>query len=283
MNLPPLQAEARLQCEIKAIKTIIITVAAYFLCYVPAIVYTVVGSQELNLVNSWLAFIASGSLYISSAVNPIIYYLRTKRFRLAFKQFFKDPLGLSDFDGKPKSRFKRELEGKPRKLDGKRAEGVDAHQTEYNNQRGKPRNGIRIVPIEPLEADPCAHHEVGDGTKYEERKEQTCDTRPSSLQARNSCHGQIEESDKENEKSKNCDLNNKSRKRHPFSSKERVFSIGVSSISQTGDTDEDKPDGNVRCSERKTESQDSSEQRANAVATIEEWIREVEELEQEAT
>ncbi|KAJ7389671.1 hypothetical protein OS493_029555 [Desmophyllum pertusum] len=37
LNLPPLQAEARLQSDIKATKTIAITVAAYFLCYVPMI------------------------------------------------------------------------------------------------------------------------------------------------------------------------------------------------------------------------------------------------------
>lgn len=273
MNLSPLQAEARLQCEIKATKTIVITVAAYFLCYVPAILYAVVGSRELKQVNSWFAFIASSSLYISSALNPIIYYLRTKRFRSAFKQFLKDPFGSSDFEGK--------LKGKPRKLDVEGVEDVDAHQTKHNNQRGqmysgKQRNGIRIVPIERQGADPCAHHDVGDDKKYDDRKEQS----PSSLQAQNSCQGQVEESDKENEnKSRNCGLNNKSRKRHSFSYKERVFPMGVS----TGDTDEEKPDVNVRRSERETERQDFSEKRTNAIATIEEWIREVEKLEQEVT
>jgi len=155
LNLPPLQAEARLQCEIKATKTIVITVAAYFLCYVPAILYALTGSRELNQANSWFAFIASSSLYISSVLNPIIYYLRTKRFRSAFKQFLKDPFG--------SSAFKEELKGKPRKLDVESVEGVDAHQTKHNKQRGKTysgkqRNGLRIVPIERLEADPSTHH-----------------------------------------------------------------------------------------------------------------------------
>jgi len=54
--------------------------------------------------------------------------------------------------------------------------------------------------------------------------------------------------------------------------------MGVS----TGDTHEEKPDVNVRRSEREIESQDFSEKRTNAITTIEEWIREVEELEQEA-
>jgi len=259
LNLPPLQAEARLQCEIKATKTIVITVAAYFLCYAPAILYTLVGSRELKQVNSWFAFIASNSLYISSALNPIVYYLRTKRFRSAFKQFLKDPFGSSAFE--------EELKRKPNKVDVERVEGVDAYI-------GKQRNGIRIPPIKRLEADPFTHHEVGDCNKYEKRKEQS----PSSVQDQNSCQGQIETGDKENEKkSKNCGLKDKSRKRHSFSYKERVFPMGVS----TGDTDEEKPDGNVRRSERETVSQDFSEKRSNAIMTIEGWIREVEKLEQE--
>ncbi|KAJ7389669.1 hypothetical protein OS493_029553 [Desmophyllum pertusum] len=40
-------------------------------------------------------------MYISSAINPIIYYLRTNRLRSAFKQFLKDPFGSSDFKEKP--------------------------------------------------------------------------------------------------------------------------------------------------------------------------------------
>ena len=286
MNLPPLQAEARLQCDIKATKTIVITVAVYFLCYAPTIVYAVVGSPELKQVNSWFAFIASSSLYLSSAVNPIIYYLRTKRFRLAFKQFLKDPFGSSDYDGQPNSHVKRELEGKPRKLDGKGVEDEDARQLKLDNQRGKMysgkrRNGIRIVPIEGLEADPYTHQEVGDGKRYEERKEQSGNACLSSLQAQNPCQGRIEESDRENEKnSNNCGLNDKSRKRHSFLSKERVFPTGVSSTNPTADTEEEKPDVNVRCSER--ESPDFSEKRTNAMATVDEWIREVEELNQVA-
>lgn len=48
MNLPPLQAEARLKCDIKAITTIAITIVTYFLCYVPSIVYAVTGLQSEN-------------------------------------------------------------------------------------------------------------------------------------------------------------------------------------------------------------------------------------------
>ena len=46
LNLPPLQEKARLKDDMKAIKTIGITIATYFLCYVPAIVHAVVGLQK---------------------------------------------------------------------------------------------------------------------------------------------------------------------------------------------------------------------------------------------
>ncbi|KAL9971121.1 hypothetical protein ACROYT_G023608 [Oculina patagonica] len=101
LKLPRIQAEARLKYDIKATKTIAITIASYFFCYGPAIVYAVVGLQNENLANSWFAFIAWYSTYTSSAVNPIIYYLRSSRCRFAFKQFLKEPFGSSDFREKP--------------------------------------------------------------------------------------------------------------------------------------------------------------------------------------
>ena len=71
-------------------------------------------------------FIASCSLYISSTVNPVIYYLPTSRFRSAFKQFLKDPFGSSDFKEKPTGRRqeeKRQTEEMGRKKDAERADG----------------------------------------------------------------------------------------------------------------------------------------------------------------
>ena len=97
MNLSALQAKARLQHDIKVTKTIAITVAAYFLSYVPAILYAVLGNQAENLADSWFGFIAWYAIFFSSAVNPFIYYFRTSRFRSAFKPLFKDPFGSSDF------------------------------------------------------------------------------------------------------------------------------------------------------------------------------------------
>lgn len=97
MNSRALKEQARLRTYIKATKTIAITVAAYFMSYVPAIVYAVVGQREKSQVDSWFAFVAWNATFFSSVVNPIIYYLRTRRLRSAFNQFLKDPLGSADF------------------------------------------------------------------------------------------------------------------------------------------------------------------------------------------
>ena len=46
MNLPPLQVDARLRIDIKATATIAITIIAYIACYVPAIVFAVLGLKH---------------------------------------------------------------------------------------------------------------------------------------------------------------------------------------------------------------------------------------------
>ena len=102
MTLSALRAQARLQNNIKATITIAITVAVFFICYVPAIVYAGVGRLDGSHSNSWLSFLSWLALYFSSAVNPIIYYLRTNRFRSVFKQFIKDPFGSKPFKETPR-------------------------------------------------------------------------------------------------------------------------------------------------------------------------------------
>lgn len=168
MNLPPLQAEARLKCDIKAIPTIAITIATYFLCYVPSIVYAVTGLQSENQAEHWFGFSAWYCLYISSAVNPLIYYLRTNRLRSAFKQFLKDPFGSSDFKEKPRSRRNREEKRKVKGVELKKRDGettktgqirevqIDVNQTKREYSAVAKRNDRLILSINNLPAqDPC--------------------------------------------------------------------------------------------------------------------------------
>lgn len=166
MNLPPLQAEARLKSDIKAITTISITIVAYFVCYVPSIAYTVVGLQSENQEEHWFGFGAWYCLYISNAVNPLIYYLRTNRFRSAFKQFLKDPLGSSDFKEKPHSRRsgeKRKVEIQIKKRNDEKTKtgkfvflSSDVNQTKKEFSAVEKKNDRLILSINNLRTqDPC--------------------------------------------------------------------------------------------------------------------------------
>ena len=69
LNLPALQAAARLRTDPKATKTITMTIAAYFFSYVPVIVYEVVGNKEKVQADSWFGFFACYAVSFSSAVN----------------------------------------------------------------------------------------------------------------------------------------------------------------------------------------------------------------------
>ena len=86
------------QNDIKATKTVAMTITAFFFCYVPVIVYAVIGQHDgRSQADSWFSFLSWFTLLFSTVVNPIIYYLRSSRFRSAFKQFIKDPFGSNDF------------------------------------------------------------------------------------------------------------------------------------------------------------------------------------------
>ena len=97
MNLSPLQAEVRLKRDIRACKTIVIIIATNFFAHVPAILFAVVDLENRSSAQSWLAFFAVYILYLSSALNPIIYCVRNSRLQSALRQFLKDPLGSRDF------------------------------------------------------------------------------------------------------------------------------------------------------------------------------------------
>ena len=166
MNLPPLQAEARLKCDIKAIRTIAITIATYFLCYVPSIVVAVVGVKHGNQTANWYGFTAWYCLEISSAVNPIIYYLRTNRFRSAFRQFLENPLGSSDFKEKPSGRstgVKRKVNVTiTRKRDDVKARSgktlevqFDENQARQNNISGEKKEMVTLAIKNLSTQDPC--------------------------------------------------------------------------------------------------------------------------------
>ena len=164
MNLPGVQAQSRLQSDIKATKTIAFTVAAYFACYVPTIAYAVAGpEQDGSNADIWFSFFAWFALFFSSAVNPIIYYVRSRRVRCAFKQFIKDPFGSSHLQekssGPGKAREKRNPEGAAIPRENANQEGNGYHRDENQpkkNYHGQRRGGMMILSMQALQANLCA-------------------------------------------------------------------------------------------------------------------------------
>jgi len=99
LNLPPLQAEARLQQVIKATKTVAMAVVTYFICYVLTISFVASGQNAEEI--RWFGFLAAFTTFFSSASNPIIYVLRNRRYCAALRQLLKDPRGRSPFQERP--------------------------------------------------------------------------------------------------------------------------------------------------------------------------------------
>ena len=102
LNLPPLAAEARLKMDIKATKTVAMTVATYYICYIPLIVFSIWSRvKEPKVTNPWLVFMVVFSTFLSSALNPVIYVSRSTRNRSALRQFLRDPCGASPYKEHP--------------------------------------------------------------------------------------------------------------------------------------------------------------------------------------
>ena len=96
MNLTDLQAKARIRNDLNSTKTIAMTIAAFFLCYLPVLIYALVARLDGSKANFWLSYTSWLVHCSSTIVNPLIYYTRAKRFRFALKQFLKNPFGKGD-------------------------------------------------------------------------------------------------------------------------------------------------------------------------------------------
>ena len=110
LNFPPLQAESRHKSDLKTKTTIVLP--SLLISSVMLLVFLMqcgAVRRKAKLKTGLLSL--SGMVSLSSAVNPVIQYLRTNRFRLALKQFLKDLFGSSE--------FKEEFSGNGRRKEGK--------------------------------------------------------------------------------------------------------------------------------------------------------------------
>ena len=96
MNLTDRQAKARMRKDLNSTKTIAMTMAAFFLCYLPVLFYALMARLDGSKANFWFSYISWLVHCFSTIVNPLIYYTRAKRFRFALKHFLKDPFGKGD-------------------------------------------------------------------------------------------------------------------------------------------------------------------------------------------
>ena len=140
LNLPPLQAEARLKQDIQAAKTVAMAVVTYFICYVPAIIYAVL--RRSDTIHEWFGIFAALCTFFSSASNPIIYVFRNRKYGAAIRQLVKDPCGRSPFQERPVITGKEEKQPqKKSRIEPEEARASKAHEEhphpkrEANNQR----------------------------------------------------------------------------------------------------------------------------------------------------
>lgn len=122
LNLPPLQAEARLKMDIKATKTVAMALVAFYVCYIPAIVYFILLPDDDDIsVSTWFTFVVMFCMFAASASSPVIYVLRNRRCRSALRQLANDPFGKSPFQEtsvKIEKQEKRKLREKTQSTEG---------------------------------------------------------------------------------------------------------------------------------------------------------------------
>ena len=73
--------------ELQTTRNITIIVIAYFVCFAPAIAHGICVRRDIDV--PWLEFFAFFFTYFTSACNPIVYSLRTCRFRQVIKDLLK--------------------------------------------------------------------------------------------------------------------------------------------------------------------------------------------------
>ena len=97
--------------DIKATKTVAMAVAVYFICYIPTVAYSIWRHNEEKKDSMWFRFMSALSLFLSSALNPIIYVLRSRRNRSALRQLLKDPCGTSAYQENPVNKENKAKQG----------------------------------------------------------------------------------------------------------------------------------------------------------------------------
>ena len=78
--------------DLKALKTVRYIIACYTICILPGVTRSILIAQNMLIDDHWLLFFDIFFLLVTCAVNSVIYYARTERFRRALLMFLSNPL-----------------------------------------------------------------------------------------------------------------------------------------------------------------------------------------------
>ena len=78
--------------DLKALKTVRYIIVCYAICILPGVTRSILIAKNIFIVDYWLLFFDIFFLLVTCAINSVIYYARTERFRRALVMFFNNPL-----------------------------------------------------------------------------------------------------------------------------------------------------------------------------------------------
>lgn len=156
LHLSPIHAKARLQQDIKASKTVAITVVVLLVCFIQPVWFAVWDRHNPHSTSDWITFLVNFSLFLSSGINPFIYFFRARRFRLALKQLMKDPCGRSSF----LETIRRAEQKNPRNITDQATTGKEVHDNTIGEAKNREnaddtngqRNDVRRLSFRQLES-----------------------------------------------------------------------------------------------------------------------------------
>ena len=77
--------------DLKVLKTVRYIIVCYAICILPGVTRSILIAKNVFIVDYWLLFLDIFFLLVT-AINSVIYYARTERFRRALVMFFNNPL-----------------------------------------------------------------------------------------------------------------------------------------------------------------------------------------------
>lgn len=126
------------------------------MCFIQPVWFAVWDRHNPHSTSNWITFLVNFSLFLSSGINPVIYFFRARRFRLALKQLMKDPCGRSSF----LETIKRAEQKNPLNITDQATTGKEVHDNTIGEAKNREnaddtngqRNEVRRLSFRQLES-----------------------------------------------------------------------------------------------------------------------------------